>query len=79
MTVWIATIAGLYLSWWAINTARHMDRQTCHRQRIGVVLIGASALSAALLPLYRVPPDWLLSALLLGLSVVLASDRRRRH
>jgi hypothetical protein len=76
---WITALAALYPLLWAINSARHMSRGTCHRVRIGTVLIGAAALSAALLPLYRAPPDWLMAAMLGGLSVVLAADRRPRR
>ena len=73
----VTALAGIYLVYWSVNTARRMDHSTCHRWRVGVVLVGASALCAALLPLYQAPPPWLLPVLLCGVSVVLSAERRR--
>jgi len=73
----ITALSGMYLVFWAINKARRMDRRTCHRVRFGVVLIGASAICAALVPLYQSPPQWLMPVLLCGVSVVLSAERRR--
>lgn len=78
MSTWITTLAGLYLLRWAIGAIRHMSRHTCHRYRLGVVLLGASALCYALLPLYQVIPTWLAAAALLGVSLVLWSSGRPR-
>lgn len=74
----LTSLLAVCLMVWAIDKARHMSRETCHVIRVGVVLIGASALATALAPLYGPPPSWLLPAALAGLCAFLMADRRIR-
>lgn len=74
----IRAAASMYLIIWAIEQARHMSSKTCHRIRLGVVLIGASAMGALISPFYAVEPRWLLASVMVGASLLFWADRRRR-
>lgn len=80
MTWTLATLlVAAYLIVWAIDQARHMSWRTCHRIRLGVVLIGAASMSAAIAPLYHHHPQWLLPAFMAGTALLLWGDRRGRR
>lgn len=75
----ITLVVSAYLVVWAIDQARHMTWRTCHRIRIGVVLIGAASMGAAVSPLYHRSPQWLLPAFMAGAALLLWADRRRKR
>lgn len=76
MMALVTSLLSACLVVWSIEQARHMTRKTCHRIRIGVVLIGASAIASALSPLYGTAPAWVLPAFMAGVSAFLWADRR---
>ena len=76
MTAVITSLLSACLVVWAIEQARHMSRCTRHMTRIGVVIIGSSAMAAFLSPLYSAPNAWVLPAFMTGAGMLLWADRR---
>ena len=76
MTAVITSLLSACLVVWAIEQARHMTRRTRHMIRIGVVIIGASAMASFLAPLYSAPNAWVLPAFMAGAGMFMWSDRR---
>ena len=75
----VTALASAFVVWWAVKTAHHMTSQTCHIYRLGVVLVGAAALSTGLAPLYDEQNLWIRAALMVGIGLVCAADRRSRR
>ena len=75
----LGSFVSAILAAWAIDAARHMSPDTCHKIRLGVVLIGASAIAQALAPLYGGTPEWLIVTMMCGVALTLWAERRRQH